>query len=113
MGMRLLLVVTVAILGNGQSFAQEIKASSVGAGVVSCTEFAQRYQQAPQSIEFEVFAWAQGYMTALDKPSPAPKNLRGWLLEKQKQHIRAFCDKHPLASVRDAVEDLFTSLPER
>jgi hypothetical protein len=52
-------------------------------------------------------------MTALNKPIRAPKNLRGWRLEEQQKHIRAFCDKRPLASVRDAVEDLFSNLPER
>jgi HdeA/HdeB family len=111
--MRLLLAVVFAVLGSGQCFAQEEKATIVGAGMVTCAEFAQAYQQNPQSTEGYFFAWAQGYMTGLNGSMFARKNLRAWPLEQQKQHIRAFCDKRPLANVRDAARDLFTNLPER
>jgi len=73
-----------------------------------------RYQQDPQSTDEIVFTWAQGYMTGMNAAAFfTRKNLRGWSLEQQKQHIRAFCDQRPLANVRDAVSDLFNNLPNR
>ena len=111
--MRLLRAVLLAILGSGQCFAQEEKATIAGAGMVPCAEFAQAYQQKPQSTEDYFFAWAQGYMTGLNGSAFTRKNLRAWRLEQQKQHIRAFCDKRPLAPFRDAVSDLYANLPLR
>jgi hypothetical protein len=107
-----LLALALAILGGEPCFAQEEKATVVGAGWASCAEFGQQYQQDPDSTEGLVFSWAQGYMTGLNDSISARKNLRGWRLEQQKQHIRAFCDKRPLASVREAAKDLFAKLPE-
>jgi hypothetical protein len=111
--MRLLLAVVFTILGSGQCFAQEEKATIVGAGWVTCAEFAKAYQQNPQSTEDEFFGWAQGYLSGLNDSVFVRKNLRGWRLEQQKQHIRAFCDKRSLANFRDAVKDLFSNLPDR
>jgi hypothetical protein len=103
----------VAVLASSQALAQDEKATIVGAGVLTCSEFAQAYQQSPESTETYFFAWAQGYMTGLNASMLTQKNLRAWPLEKQKQHIRAFCDKRPLANIRDAATDLFTNLPSR
>jgi hypothetical protein len=115
--MRLLVAVVFAVLGSGQCFAQAEKATIVGVGMVSCLEFAKGYQQDPTSTEHYFFAWAQGYMTGLNSSmfatNKSRKNLGGWPLEQQKQHIRAFCDKRPLANFVLAVTDLFNNLPER
>lgn len=84
-----------------------------GAGWVSCAEFAQHYQADPKGTEEYFYAWAQGYMSGLNQASWVRKNLRGWQIERQKQHIRAYCDKHPLANVVAAVQDVFNNLPAR
>lgn len=112
--MQLLLIVVLATIGSAQCLAQEEKGTIAGAGWVPCAEFAQKYQQNPQSTEDIFFTWAQGYMTGLNNSSIFNrKNLRGWRLEQQKQHIRFFCDKHPLQNVVFAVRDLYSNLPAR
>jgi len=90
------------------------KGTIAGAAWVSCAEFAKEYQQNPQATEVIYFTWAQGYMSGLnDSLFFNRKNLRGWQLEQQKQHIRAFCDKNPLKNVVFAIRDLFSNLPAR
>lgn len=84
-----------------------------GAGWVPCGEYAQRYRDNPQGTEDYVHAWAQGYMSGVNAVSLVRKNLRGMSIEKQKEHIRAFCDQRPLANVVVAVQDLFDRLPTR
>ncbi len=112
--MRLVLIGVFAAIGSAQCLAQEEVGTIAGAGWVPCAEFAQLYQQNPKDTETYYFAWAQGYMTGLnDSAVFSRKNLRGWRLEQQKQHIRAFCDKHPLQNVVFAVRDLYSELPAR
>lgn len=112
--MRFLLVVASIILGSGISGAQEEEKGTIaGAGWVSCAEFAQSYQRAPETTEDYFYAWAQGYMSGLNRASGERKNLRGWTIARQKQHIRTYCDQRPLANVVAAVQNVFDNLPAR
>jgi hypothetical protein len=52
-------------------------------------------------------------MSGLNQASWQKKNLRGWTIDRQKQHIRAYCDQRPLANVVAAVQDVFDNLPAR
>jgi hypothetical protein len=110
--MRLLLAATLALWGT-VCFAQEEVGTIAGAGWVSCGEYAQSFQENPEGAERYFFAWAQGYMSGVNQASTVRKNLRGWSLAKQKDHIRAFCDKRPLAHYGEAVQSVFGSLPDR
>lgn len=95
------------------SVAEEEVGTIAGAGWVSCGEYAQRYQRNPTGTEDYVYAWAQGYMSGLNYAGAIRKNLRGMSIDKQKEHIRAFCDQRPLANVVMAIRDLFERLPNR
>lgn len=112
--MRLVVAFVLAISGVCSGYADEgEKGTIAGAGWVPCGEFAQMYQRDPEGTEDYVYAWAQGYMSGLNQASWQPKNLRGWTIDRQKQHIRAYCDKRPLANVVAAVQDVFDNLPAR
>ena len=102
----------VLIATNGTMRSESPSRKIVGPGATPCQRFNADIATNPASRR-DYLAWAQGYMTGLNKSSTAPKNLRGWRLEQQRQHIRAFCDKRPLAMIGDAVDDLFTNLPGR
>lgn len=111
--MRLWIAAIVAIAATS-CFAEEEVGTVAGAGWVSCGEFAQRYKQAPQETEDYFFAWAQGYLSGVNQASIlVKKNVRGLRLEQQKQHIRSYCDQHPLANLIYAAHDLWERLPVR
>lgn len=111
--MRLLIAATLS-LASTLCLAQEEVGTIAGAGWVPCAEFAQRYQQSPQVTEEYFYAWAQGYMSGVNQASLfGRKNVRGLRIEQQKQHIRSYCDEHPLANVVAAVHDLYEKLPNR
>jgi hypothetical protein len=52
-------------------------------------------------------------MSGLNQARLTRKNLRGWSLDKQKDRIREFCDKRPLAHYGEAVQSVFNDLPNR
>jgi hypothetical protein len=89
--MRTLLAVAVVIASTGVGFSQDKTGTVAGAGWVSCAEFAQHYQKDPQGTEEYFYAWAQGYMSGVNQASSVRKNLVGWRIAHQKQHIRSYC----------------------
>ena len=106
-------VVVIALFTSGSSHAQEETGTISGAGWVSCAEFAESYRASPKSTEDYFYAWAQGYISGVNAASLVRKNVRGWRLDQQKQHIRAYCAENPLANYVAAVQDLFGKLPNR
>jgi len=111
---RLILAFVVAVCWATSGYAEEgEKGTIAGAGWVPCGEFAQMYQRDPEGTESYTYAWAQGYMSGLNQAVWQRKNLRGWSIDRQKQHIRTFCDQRPLANVVAAVQDVFDNLPNR
>lgn len=85
-----------------------------GMGTRTCGEFAQEYKRDPKFIELTYFCWAQGFMTGMNIALAADLNKYrslGQDTDTQMSSIRAYCDKHPLASYQDAVLELFTSFP--
>ena len=112
--MRRVLVAALILAATASTgLAEEDVGTIAGAGWVSCGEYAARYQQSPKSTEDYFYAWAQGYMSGVNQASLIRKNLRGWRIEKQKDTIRAYCEKHPLAAYGEAVQSVFNSLPNR
>jgi hypothetical protein len=87
-----------------------------GPGVVSCAEFAEGYRRNPRPIETQFFAWAQGYMSAINLPmrlrNEPTRNLMGMPTASQKQRLREFCDQRPLSNFELAVRSLYENLPE-
>lgn len=87
-----------------------------GPGVISCAQFAEGYRRNPRATEIQFFAWAQGYMSAINLPmrlrNQSTRNLMGIPTASQKQHLRAFCDQRPLSNFELAVRDLYENLPE-
>lgn len=87
-----------------------------GPGVASCAEFAEGYRRTPGPTEIQFFAWAQGYMSAINLPmrlrNEPTRNLMGISTASQKQHLRTFCDQRPLSNFELAVRSLYESLPE-
>ena len=102
--------------------AQQVQ---TGAGIGTCGQFAQDYQQGGSQAEKIYFAWAQGYMTGynqqwiisqiLERPNgePAYRDLDTLSQEKQLASIRTYCNAHPLDKYADAVGHLLISLPIR
>lgn len=115
MGNRLreFLVLAFVVIATGSAVSQEEKASSAGAGWVSCAEFGQSYQQSPKSTEDYFFAWAQGYMSGRNHSSFFRKDVNGLPRPQQKQHIRSFCAENPLSNYLKAVDSLYDTLPNR
>jgi hypothetical protein len=95
--------------------AAEEKFSAMGAGWLSCTEFANAYRR-DRSVEGYFFAWAQGYMSGLNdgriERDAKPRQLNAISQRSQEQEVRMYCDDHPLAIYAQGVEKLFGSLPE-
>lgn len=110
---RVIIAVALLALAIVPTAAQQEKASSAGAGWVSCAEFGHRYQQSPKSTEDYFFAWAQGYMSGRNHSSFFRKDVNGMSRSQQKQHIRGFCADNPLSNYINAVDSLFDALPSR
>jgi hypothetical protein len=109
----LVAIVSIAITAASAS-ACHAKIVMAGAGTSTCGQFASHYAKNPQ-VELSYFAWAQGFMSAMNigraaSPSPAYRDL-GSPIEHQMSQIRIYCDAHPLAPYSDAVFDLFGSFP--
>lgn len=87
-----------------------------GPGIISCAEFAEGYRRDPRPTEIQFFAWAQGFMSAINVPkrlrNEPTRNLMGIATASQKQRLRAFCDQRPLSEFGQAVMSLYESLPE-
>ncbi len=86
-----------------------------GAGTRTCAEFARNYAANPKYFEDLYFTWAQGYMSAENQMfhemgSEKYKDLGGDV-DVQTLSIRLYCDRHPLALYKQAVDDLFLKLP--
>ena len=88
-----------------------------GPGMRSCGEFAKEYAANPTVAEGLFFAWAQGFMSALNlslvSSTGAYRRFDSNEMVAYKIHIRSYCDAHPLTQYVGAVMDLYKSLPAR
>ncbi len=114
--MRAITVMLVIIIVAGPAYSQQHSALGfAGVGGRSCAEFSGDYGEDPTTFGALYFFWAQGMMSGLNaqipfKPNQKMTNLALWNIERQKQHIRLFCFRNPLASYVVAVLDLFDSM---
>lgn len=87
-----------------------------GPGITTCAEFAEYYRRNSVTAEIQYFAWAQGFMSAINVPkrlrNEPTRNLMGIPTATQKQRLRAFCDQRPLSEFGQAVMSLYDSFPE-
>jgi hypothetical protein len=86
----------------------------MGTGAQSCSTFNERYKADPDATEATWFAWAQGYMSGLNRSKSRAgfRNLAGVSLERQKRLLRAYCADHREANYRDGISDLFSGMPQ-
>lgn len=87
-----------------------------GPGMVPCAELAEAYRRNPGPTETQFFAWAQGFMSAINEPrrlrNEPTRDLGGIPTASQKQLLRSFCDQRPLANFIEAARALYMSFPE-
>jgi hypothetical protein len=111
-----LAMVLIADVANAQEHKQHVV---MGFGVTTtCGVFAAQYRAAPEEAENRYFAWAQAFMSGLNMRFDLDKNvtaqshdLNAMSLEEEKEHIRIYCNNHPLESYIGAILDLYSDLP--
>jgi hypothetical protein len=105
-------VLCIAALCTNQVKAEV--AVSRGVGTQTCAQFASNYQRDPSMMDLYV-SWAQGYMAAtnvfLEIDTKKVVNVIGLTVEELGQHLRSYCDAHPLSEFEFAVEEIMKALP--
>jgi hypothetical protein len=101
------LIPCVAYADNSYSYGE-------GAGNQTCGDFAEMYRVNTRAAEGVYFSWAEGFMTGWNialmpkgEDVPPSVNLKAVPIEQQRQHIRDYCDEHPLTQYAQAVADLY------
>ena len=109
--MRVLLAVCFAIALGDLACAQEHFAVR-GQGAVSCAKFAEWSRSNPDDVESIFSAWAVGYLSGVNDGSlDYFADLKAKESEELKLYLRQYCDAHPLATYRDAMIELYGTLP--
>lgn len=88
----------------------------MGYGVQSCAKFGELYKDNPELTENLYFAWALGFMSALNAAAKTNgtqqlKNLSANSQDDQRYFLRNWCNEHPMADYGTAVVELLKSLP--
>jgi hypothetical protein len=85
-----------------------------GAGISSCTVFAEQYRGSREVVELVYFSWAQGFMAGLNatdtKATGRARDISSMVTVEQKGYLRSYCDAHPLSEYMHAVWDLYMQL---
>jgi hypothetical protein len=108
--MRRIICTTAAALITITSANAEMGA--VGPGTGTCDNFTRFYLSSPKLAEGLYFSWAQGFLTgvngiAIAKKDATDRDLSSIPVEQQEQHLRDYCNDHPLALYMQAVVDLY------
>jgi hypothetical protein len=105
-------VVSALVFATASSPARADTLMFSGAGITSCTTFAEQYRRSPQVVELVYFAWAQGFMAGLNasdvNATGRARDLSSMANDEQKGYLRNYCDAHPLSEYMYAVWDLYT-----
>lgn len=84
-----------------------------GPGAIECAEFNKKYL-ANSGFEDALYAWAQGYMSALNAGVMAaklpPRELAG-PMAVQKRALRSYCSDNPIKNYMDGVIEFYKKLP--
>lgn len=104
-------IVAVLVATNTGAFAAEPKNITFGPGNHSCAKFGAAVKATPDAEEL-YFVWAQGFLTAfaafftiLNRPIDG---LEKTSQAQLKADIRSFCNRNPLSTYSNAVQDVFT-----
>lgn len=94
--------------------------NAAGFGINTCSRFAHDYERSA-SKELQYFTWAQGFMSGVNLANQSVQQTQGGIiryrdlstqsLKNQTAYIRSYCAAHPLSEYKDAVIDLFGTMP--
>lgn len=89
--------------------------SVMGAGAITCGQFAAEFRKNPEFVETASFSWAHGFMSGMNvarmlehKPY---RDLNAQTVDYKKAFIRDYCNDHPLSTYWMATMYLYDSLP--
>jgi hypothetical protein len=106
------LAIVVAL--SAVAFEARAETAVAGMGTYPCTQFAKFYQTAPQAAEELFFAWALGWMSALNLGSldrdRTTQDLSSISVEQQQRFLREYCNEHPSGRYMDGVAALYKTL---
>jgi hypothetical protein len=112
--MRTEIIAVFACLSLTMPAKGESPAVVVGYGSGTCGNFGRDYAKWGQSVEMAYFAWAQGYMSAIQTPRPEGDRINllpsEFAIEEQMRFIRNFCAHNPLRQFDEAVAALYNRL---
>jgi hypothetical protein len=78
----------------------------MGAGTQTCTAFANWYRKDASLAENVYFAWAQGFMSALNiarlNNGTESKNLIAMSIDQEMRYLRTYCNDHPWLNISRA-----------
>jgi hypothetical protein len=114
--MKRVTIVAVLLLipnvGQAQNWTQ-----LAGAGMMTCSNFAEAYRQSPDVAEMFYFSWAQGFMSGMNSVYlsrlGAGYDLSTHTATDQQAYIRDYCNQHPLATYGEAATALFGTMTPR
>jgi hypothetical protein len=85
-----------------------------GHGSGTCGEFRHDYDRWGQGVEVTYFAWAQGYMSAVQIPRPESDQINllplTFHIEEQMRFLRDFCADNSFRTYEEAVAALYNRL---
>jgi hypothetical protein len=85
-----------------------------GAGIRSCTQYAQNVRSGGEDMRSFFFTWAQGFMSGLNASllvsSQTPVNQAAKSVNDQQAFIDRYCDQKPLADYVNAVLSLYDTM---
>ena len=95
--------------------------NAVSFGVNTCSRFSQDYKRSAIK-ELQYFTWAQGFMSGVNIANQSVQQTQGaniiryrdlstQTVRNQAAHIRSYCNAHPVSEYKDAVIDLFGTMP--
>ncbi len=106
------LVLALALMSFPGLASGAEKAGWIGPGTVSCAEFGRAYRDDPKNTENLFFSWALGFMSGLNTEllGRGETDLNQLSIDKQKELVRSYCEKHPQAAYFAAVFDLYNRM---
>ena len=89
----------------------------VGAGSVTCGNFAEQYRANPSRTEEFFTSWLLGFLTGLNAMSSLhhlhERDFSPALVGRAQSFVRSYCNEHPLAMYIEAATQYAGSLPLR
>ena len=110
--MRAVLFIGFIMLASTANAAETMAAR--GVGTETCSEYGQFFKRDPKVTDRIYGSWAEAFMSGWNFATlPKFRELGTMSTDSHMQHIRLYCDEHPLLPFARAVMDLYHSLPEK